>query len=680
MDLDGHTGPKWGNSTDPIIVTPAFDIDGNPSTFTDTELDRIQRIWQRVAEDYAPFNIDITTQDPGSAALMKTSSQDTDWGVRVIVGGDGAWLGSGGGIASVGSFNASVDMPCYIFSDVYDDNEKKVAEAASHEAGHTLGLSHDGSTNPVQDYYGGSGSGPTGWAPIMGVGYGQNLTQWSKGEYPNANNTQDDLAIITTNNGFTYRVDDRGNTIAAASPLAGSGTTFVGAGIIERNTDVDMFSFTTTGGTFGITVDPFVRGPNLDILANLYNAAGTLLATSNPIEALNAVVQATLAAGTYYVSVAGTGKGSPATGGYSNYGSLGQYSIMVSPNSAPVASAGGLVSGSEDQAVTFDASGSFDADGNALSYLWNFGDGTTATTTSATIDHKYLWGGTFVATLTVDDGLGGTGTATTTAVVSEVNDAPLAQAGGPVTGSSGIPVAFSGVGSSDYDNLDSSSTNNQTLVYSWNFGDGTTGTGLNVSHVYTTAGNFTATLTVSDGITSNSAATSVTIAAGNPNNIYVWDIVPTTQKQGSRTNARVAVTVRRDSNANGAAGSNDALLSNASVTVELRKSNGTLIGTASGTTNILGVFTSSWFNNVANGTYVAEVTSITRSGYTWNKSLDPTSNDTDLDSDNLPDQQFVVGSAAAPNRRDLSHRHRFATAEFDERPAGRSRNPAPGVN
>ena len=45
---------------------------------------------------------------------------------------------------------------------------------------------------------------------------------------------------------------------------------------------------------------------------------------------------------------------------------------------------------------------------------------------------------------------------------------------------------------------------------------------------------------------------------------------------------------------------------------------------------------------------MAEVTALSRSGYTWNKLLDPTPNDTDLDGDNLPDQQFTVsGSAGA---------------------------------
>src|SRR5262249_43391098 len=83
------------------------------------------------------------------------------------------------------------------------------------------------------------------------------------------------------------------------------------------------------------------------------------------------------------------------------------------------------------------------------------------------------------------------------------------------------------------------------------------------------------------------------------------------------------------------------------VTVQLRNAGGAVIGTASGTTNNKGIFNSGWFLNLTGGTYVAEVTSLSRSGYTWNNLLDPTPNDTDLDGDNLPDQQFTVTSGAA---------------------------------
>ena len=105
-----------------------------------------------------------------------------------------------------------------------------IAEVISHETGHSLGLAHDGQfrfyTDIAEDppenvrlfveYYGGHGAGQTAWAPIMGVGYGKYLTQWSQGEYFNATNDeaganplQDDLEIITNTGGNGFRLPHR---------------------------------------------------------------------------------------------------------------------------------------------------------------------------------------------------------------------------------------------------------------------------------------------------------------------------------------------------------------------------------------------------------------------------------------------------------------------------------------
>src|SRR5262245_23737419 len=57
LDFDGHTttGTQWNVEADPTFETPAFDLDGDPTTFTTEELERISHIWERVAEDYSPF-------------------------------------------------------------------------------------------------------------------------------------------------------------------------------------------------------------------------------------------------------------------------------------------------------------------------------------------------------------------------------------------------------------------------------------------------------------------------------------------------------------------------------------------------------------------------------------------------------------------------------------------------
>ena len=62
----------------------------------------------------------------------------------------------------------------------------------------------------------------------------------------------------------------------------------------------------------------------------------------------------------------------------------------------------------EGQTITFDGSGSFSPDGDALSYTWDFNDGTPLVTTSTpTETHAYDYDGTYVVTLIVNDGHGG---------------------------------------------------------------------------------------------------------------------------------------------------------------------------------------------------------------------------------------------------------------------------------
>jgi subtilisin-like proprotein convertase family protein len=338
LDFDGHTttGTAWLNGA--TIVSPAYDIDNNPSSFSSTELANIREIWERVSEDFLPFNIDVTTEDPGIEALRKVGSSDTEWGIRVVIGQNTAPAPGAGGVAYLNSFSWNTDTPCFVFPASLGNNSNVIGVATSHEVGHSLGLYHDGYASG--SYYGGHGTGATSWGPLMG-NPNRNLTQWSKGEYTGADNPEDDLAIITNStNGFGYRNDDFGSTVATASNLNfANSTTISTTGIIERNTDLDYFRFNlAVGGAATINIDPAVNGPNLDIEAKLYNASGTLLLTSNPTNAINASFSTTLTAGTYYISIDGVGMGNPfsnpLTSGYTDYGSLGFYSITGTVPSA----------------------------------------------------------------------------------------------------------------------------------------------------------------------------------------------------------------------------------------------------------------------------------------------------------------------------------------------------------
>jgi PKD repeat protein len=170
----------------------------------------------------------------------------------------------------------------------------------------------------------------------------------------------------------------------------------------------------------------------------------------------------------------------------------------------PVANAGGSYTGVAGTAVSFNGSGSTDPKNETLTYAWNFGDGGTGT--GATTTHTYASSGTFTVTLTVTNTDSKSDTATTSATISGAAQSPVANAGGPYTGTTGTAVSFTGAGSTD--------PKSETLTYAWNFGDGSTGTGITTTHTYATANTFTVTLTVTNTDSkSNTATTTATITS-----------------------------------------------------------------------------------------------------------------------------------------------------------------------
>ena len=360
LDFDGHVteGTSWNSYfSNPSIKSPAYSTDGDATSYSSAELNDMHQAWQRIAEDFLPFAVNVTTVDPGVEALRKTGGSDTKWGIRVVITADTEASGAGG-IAYVDSFNWSSDTPAF----VYVTTGKYIAEAGSHEAGHTLGLAHDGQGGSA--YYYGHGSGATSWAPLMGVGYYAEVTQWDRGEFSGANNGgaganygkgRNDLAVIATYNGFGFRADDHGDTIAAPSALASSGGALSGSGIIAAPQDVDVFGFTTGAGNVTLNISPAALGPNLDVRAELLDAAGNVIASANPAETLAATLSLNLAAGTYFLRIDGTGVGNPSANpptGYTDYGSIGQYAI-----SGQVVDAGGLAVLTVGDAIVSEAAG-----------------------------------------------------------------------------------------------------------------------------------------------------------------------------------------------------------------------------------------------------------------------------------------------------------------------------------
>lgn len=423
------TGTAWNSSGNSLIALP-FDLDGLPYSFSTAELQRIQYLWQRVAEDYAAFDVNVTTEAVPLDWISRSSSTDQLFGTTVLItSSDGVYSCSCGGVAYLGVFDdtSEVYKPALVFyNQLGGGNEKFVAEAISHEAGHNMGLAHDGTA--TTGYFTGQGSGATGWAPIMGVGYYQSLVQWSNGAYSGANNTQDDYAVMQSN-GLPLRADDHGNTTATATRLTGTasgGITAVAAhGVIERPTDIDQFVFSAAAGTARFTVSPAARSANLDAWVGLRNAAGDLLANVNPADLLDATFSVVLpAAGTYYLSVQGTGKGDPLTTGYTAYGSVGQYAVSGSFASAASLPPTAVITastlrGTAPLSVSFSGAASSDADGALVAYEWSFND--AAVSAGVTAARSYATPGIYTAQLRVTDDSGLSASSSVTVTV----DAPV---------------------------------------------------------------------------------------------------------------------------------------------------------------------------------------------------------------------------------------------------------------
>lgn len=144
-----------------------------------------------------------------------------------------------------------------------------------------------------------------------------------------------------------------------------------------------------------------------------------------------------------------------------------------------------------DESISYDGT---------TSWSWNFGDDSTSTAQNPI--HTYASAGTYTVSLTVSEADGDSDTTTQSITVSALNEPPVAKASvNPTTANEGDTVNFDGSGSSDSDGTIES--------YEWDFGDGTTGTGVSTTHVYADDGTYTVTLTVTDdnGATGTDTAT-----------------------------------------------------------------------------------------------------------------------------------------------------------------------------
>ena len=515
-----------------IDVAP-FSTDADPA-FSDAERRLVQEIWQRVAEDFAPFDVDVTTEQPALDRISRASADDQVYGMDVLLTllmenwniPGSAGIGAPGAFSAV-SPDADSMKPSLVFYTAGAINARTLADAATREVGITLGLRTDVQGCNGEPYAGQGDSEVNGWAPIMGELSERPLRQFDKGEYADpgicgegAVPPQDDF-IVMQGAGLLLRADEAGNTTGTASWLpvtssAGRSAASFG-GVIASADDTDVFYLDAGAGVLDITVEPAPLGPNADLELTLRNSAGNVVQVSKPIQNLGAAINVSVVApGRYFLEVKGGGEGDPLLTGYSNYGSVGAYELagsFATPSNAPPSAVMDVsrVTGSGAVTFGFDAARSGD-DGSIMLYRWDFGDGTwLEATTPGPVQKSYPSGSAgvfYTISLTVTDNSGLTATATRS--ISPGAAPPSANITADVlTGPAPLAVAFNPSGSTSDDGITS---------YAWNFGDGTTRVNTSpvvASKTYTTAGTYPVSLQIIDG-TGRTATATVTIVVTAP--------------------------------------------------------------------------------------------------------------------------------------------------------------------
>jgi opacity protein-like surface antigen len=308
LSMEGLSLPAWGFYTD--VNTPPFDLAGDSSV--------VQQIWERVAEDYAPFNLDVTTINPGPSLDVAVISIGGSWS---------DWYGSSaGGVAFTGGYRQnSLSMKTgFVFSRNLGSDAKYIAEAAAHEAGHLFGLQHQAlwnGTTLAAAYHPGNGE----WAPLMGVGYYAVRTTWHNGATSAGPFVlQDDLSILSKNV-FGLRTDDAGDSINKAVDLPVSGNRLSASGRLNTSDDRDLWRFACGYGPCDITLAGSF-GTNTDLVLEIRDPDWNLISVASPAESYSARIATDLLPGVYFLVASSTG----------GYGNLGQYTLSgtIPPESA----------------------------------------------------------------------------------------------------------------------------------------------------------------------------------------------------------------------------------------------------------------------------------------------------------------------------------------------------------
>ncbi len=268
LDFDGERvnsriGDFWLGSS--YVDIPAYDL--SDYGWAGREQESINYILNFVQEDYAAYNINVTTTKP-------TSGEYT----TLYVGGDNSWFRPDSGVIGVATYDVgnkwatnygfafSEELDIY-YSYSYGDLMKYseyLANLITHEAAHTYGANH------VQD--------PTAMMnPYLPIN--PRTSMFGKGSIPNSSSYQDTQSLLGTNIGYAHGADDYGNTIQSAYSINENS---IASGLLERRDDVDAFQFTAmTGGTVTIDLNTTLFG-NLDsALTVTQNSTSSVIQTND---------------------------------------------------------------------------------------------------------------------------------------------------------------------------------------------------------------------------------------------------------------------------------------------------------------------------------------------------------------------------------------------------------------
>lgn len=266
LDADGHTveNTVW-NWSGPLKCHGA----GLTS-------DQINEIIKSVREDFSTFEVTVTSDENlyNEAAKGKR--------VRVIMTthqGLENFFPNFGGYAFIGSLWWNDDTPCFVFAESFFGNTANLAEAVSHEAGHTIGLFHqseyDDNGMLKYEYHTGIFLMPWSilWKPIMGTSYYPNISGWMNGR--TTFGTQNDTELLSRMGVNADEVPDILST-GKELKLNGREKQVTVNELINKQADADYYSIQNKEIKFSVTG----RG-NADMKITVYNNQKKVIAEFN---------------------------------------------------------------------------------------------------------------------------------------------------------------------------------------------------------------------------------------------------------------------------------------------------------------------------------------------------------------------------------------------------------------